>query len=200
MTFYHIFWTVDSWATRLSLMIHNLKPECPVKKIELLHSQSRSQRRAKCLCLSRWYLPHHPTFCFQTWHYDASLWAGVSCRKIYLLFSRSRSLQELIWSKYDHFYCIFWTADPFATKLGLIVHYHKPECFTEILDCYVQNVNECLSKWCLLHHQTFCFQLWYCDASLWVGVSCQKIYLLFSRSRSLQELIWSYYDNFCCIF
>ena len=52
----------------------------------------------------------------------------MSCKKIDLLFSRSWSLQELIWSKYDNFYCIFCTADPFATKRGLIVHYHKPEC------------------------------------------------------------------------
>ena len=44
-------------------------------------------------------------------------------------------MQELIWSKYDNVYCIFWTADPFATKLGLIVHYHKPECFMKKLDC-----------------------------------------------------------------
>ena len=41
-------------------------------------------------------------------------------------------------SKYDSVYCIFCTADPFATKLGLIVHYHKPECFMEKLDCCVQ--------------------------------------------------------------
>ena len=47
-------------------------------------------------------------------------------------------VQELIWSKYYDVYCIFWTADLFATKLGLIVHYHKPECFMEKLDCHVQ--------------------------------------------------------------
>ena len=57
-----------------------------------------------------------------------------------LLFARLRSLLllELIWSKYDHFYCIFWTADPFATKLGLIVHYHKPECPVEKWDYCIQ--------------------------------------------------------------
>ena len=38
-------------------------------------------------------------------------------------------------SKYDRFYCIFLTADPFTTELGLIVHYHKPEYFMEKLDC-----------------------------------------------------------------
>ena len=40
---------------------------------------------------------------------------------------QSRSLQELIWSKYDNFYCSFWIADPVASKLGLIVHYYNPE-------------------------------------------------------------------------
>ena len=38
----------------------------------------------------------------------------------------------------DNFYCIFWTADSFAIKFGLIAHYHEPECFYEKLDCYVQ--------------------------------------------------------------
>ena len=62
----------------------------------------------------------------------------MSCEKIRLLFSRSRSQQGLIWSKYDGFYYIFWTADPFATKLGYIVHYHKPKCLMKKLDCCVQ--------------------------------------------------------------
>ena len=63
---------------------------------------------------------------------------GVSCQKVGLVFSRSRSQQGLIWSKYDSLYYIFWTADPFATKLGLIIHYHKPECFMKKLDGCVQ--------------------------------------------------------------
>ena len=88
--------------------------------------------------MSTWYLRNHQAFCFQTWYCDASIWVGVSCKKIDLLFSRSRLLQELIWSNYDSFFCIFWTTDPFATKLGLTVHYHKPECFIDKLDCCVQ--------------------------------------------------------------
>ena len=63
----------------------------------------------------------------------------MSCEKIDLLFSRSRSMQDLIWSKYDNFCCIFWIAAPFATKPGLIVHYHKPECFMEKLDCIIMS-------------------------------------------------------------
>ena len=51
-----------------------------------------------------------------------------------------------LWSKYDSFYNIFWTsfynifwnANPFATKLGLVVQYHKPECLMKKLGCCVQ--------------------------------------------------------------
>ena len=33
-----------------------------------------------------------------------------------------------------------------------------------------------LSRWYPLNHQTFCFQTWYCNAPLWVRVSCKKIW------------------------
>ena len=85
--------------------------------------------KSKHQCLSRWYLLNRQVFCYQTWYCYASSLAGVSCKKIRLLFSRSSSQQGPVWSKYDSFYHIFWTADLFATKFGLIVHYHKPECF-----------------------------------------------------------------------
>ena len=78
------------------------------------------------------------------------------------------------------------------------MHHHEPECHAEKLVCYFQGQGhskgskcQCLSRWYLLAQQTFCFQTWYCDASSWVWVSCKKTDLLFWRSRSLQELIWS---------
>ena len=83
-SFYYIFWTVDSLATKLGLLIHHHKRECLVKKHGLLHSRSRSQWRSKCF--SWWYLLNCETFCYQTWYCDASSWAGVSCRKIGVLF------------------------------------------------------------------------------------------------------------------
>ena len=46
----------------------------------------------------------------------------------------SRAHMIKIWQ----FLLYLWTACPFATKLGLKVHYHKPECFMEKLDCCVQ--------------------------------------------------------------
>ena len=38
-------------------------------------------------------------------------------KKNCLLSSRSRSQQGLIWSKFDSFYCSFWTANLFVTRL-----------------------------------------------------------------------------------
>ena len=49
-------------------------------------------------------------------------------RKKKKLSSRSRSQQGLIWSKYNSFYSVFWAVDSLATKLGLMIHHHKPEC------------------------------------------------------------------------
>ena len=65
----------------------------------------------------------------QTWYGGVLSWARMLYKKTGLLSSRSRSQQGSIWSKYDNFYYTFWTADLFATILGLIVHYHKPEGF-----------------------------------------------------------------------
>ena len=94
-------------------------------------------------------------FVFKLGCCDSSLWVGVSSKKIDLLFSRSRSLQELVWSKYDNFYCIFLIAVPFATKLSLVVHYHEQECFMEKLDCCGQGhskISKCqwMSRWVII--------------------------------------------------
>ena len=46
-------------------------------------------------CFSGWYLLNQELFCYQTWYCDASSWARVPCRKVGLLFSRSRSQQRV---------------------------------------------------------------------------------------------------------
>ena len=56
---------------------------------------------------------------------------SVMRNKDCLLSSRSRSQRGFIWSKYDSFYYILWTVDTLATKLGLMLHYHKPECLVK---------------------------------------------------------------------
>ena len=90
------------------------------EKNALLHSGSRSQQRVKMLMFVQIIFSKPPSILLP----NLVLWCII--------------MQELIWSKYDNVYCIFWTADHFATKLGLIERYHKPECFMEKLDCCVQ--------------------------------------------------------------
>ena len=70
---------------------------------------------------------------------------------------------------------ILWTADPFATKLGLLAHHHKQDCLVKGLNYSVvvkmnitgkvQNSSECSSWWYLLNCLTFCNQ------TLFVGTS-----------------------------
>ena len=113
-SFYYIFWTVDSLATKLGLMIHHHKPECLVKNIGLLHSRSRSQWMVKMSIFVQMISAKLPNILLP----NLVLWcinmSQSACKKIGLLFSRSRSQQGLIRSKYDNYYCVLWTADPFA--------------------------------------------------------------------------------------
>ena len=124
---------------------------------------------------------------------------GLWC--IIMSWSIMQKYWRFIWSKFDSFYHIFWTADPLATKFGLTVHHHRQSVLwrngiavfkvkvTEKCQISV-NVN-CLSRWCLLNCWTVYCQTWYCDASSWARLSSKKIGLLFLRSRSQQGLIWS---------
>ena len=114
---YYIFWTADSLPTRLGLMIGYHRPEHLVEKIGLIFFYCQGHNGGpKCQCLSRCYLLNFLTFCCLTWYCDVSLWAGVLFKMICLLFSRSRSQQEFVWSKYVSFYHIFWIANSFAKK------------------------------------------------------------------------------------
>ena len=158
--------------------------------------------------LSGWYLLNGRTFWYQTWYGDAASWARGSCGFIFLslLPSRSRSQWRPILSRYDSFCYIFWTVDSLATKLGLMIHHHRPECvmkkedyciqgqghsevgmsvFVQIISSKPPNVLfSTLGLWCTTMSQSV----------------MQKIVLLFSRSGSQQGLIWSKHDNFYCIF
>ena len=80
-------------------------------------------------CLSRLYFLNHRAFCYQIWYGDAASWARVSCRNFIAVVAifKVKVTVRVIWSKYDSFYYIFWTVDCLATKLGLMIHYHKPE-------------------------------------------------------------------------
>ena len=90
-SFYSIFWTVDSFASRHGLMVNHHKLECPREKTRLLPSRSRSQWRFKMsmnVCQDSICIVNHWTFYNQTWCGDASSWVRVWCEKIDLLSSR----------------------------------------------------------------------------------------------------------------
>ena len=126
-------------------------------------------------CLSRLYFLNHRAFCYQIWYGDAASWARVSCRNFIAVVAifKVKVTVRVIWSKYDSFYYIFWTVDCLATKLGLMIHYHKPEYPVKKVGLHHSGSRSqwrskcyCLPRWYVLNHQTFCFQTWYCDASL----------------------------------
>ena len=119
-SFSYIFLTVDSLATKLGLVIHHQKPECLVKKKRIAAFRVKLTAKGQNVSVCPDDISKPPFILFPNsvlWCIIYSLWIGVSCKKIDLLFSRLRSLQELLWSKYDNFYCIFWSADPLATKM-----------------------------------------------------------------------------------
>ena len=75
----------------------------------------------------------------------------------------------LIWSKCVSLYFILWTVDSSATKLGLMVCHHEPECLVGKKSLHyhpsiqVQSHSkgsncQSLSRWYLLNCQTFCYQ------------------------------------------
>ena len=63
-SFYYIFWTVDSLATKPGLIIHYHKPECPVKKTGLLHLGSGSQQRVEMLMFVQMIFSEPPSILF----------------------------------------------------------------------------------------------------------------------------------------
>ena len=153
------------------------------------------------------------SFCHQTWYGYATSWARVSCRKIGSLSSMPRSQRGLIQLKYDYFYYIFQIACLFATKLGLVVKHHKPECPVEkkwitefkvkVTAMFKMSVNVFPDDifWTAKHFVS----------KLGMVVQQHKLecraeflffggFLLSSKSRSQRGLTWSKYESFYYIF
>ena len=96
------------------LMVQYYKPECSVGNgITAFKVKVIAKVQNVSECLSGWHLLNHRTFCCQTWYGYAT-----------------RAYMIKIW--------LFYTAGSFATKLGLIVQHHKPECSVEKWDYCIQ--------------------------------------------------------------
>ena len=126
---------------------------------------------------------------------------------IALLWSRSESQEGLRIPVNVHLNDISSTAEPFLTKLGMVMHHHGPECYARKKICCVQVHSEGHSEgsydqiWLFLIYiyrtaylftpkfswMTHHYKLKRCILLLFVVVVvyvCLKIRLLFSRSRS----------------
>ena len=125
------------FATKLGLIIQHHKPECPVQNLDYYIQGQGHSKGSKCQwMLVRMIFSESQNILLP----NVVWWCGIMsqsimCIKFFLLFllsSRSGSQRGLIWSKYDSFYFIFWIIDSLATKLGLMIHHHKPECLMNI--------------------------------------------------------------------
>ena len=67
----------------------------------------------------------------QTWFGSTASQAGMSCGKIVLLHSRSRSQQRLKMLLNVCWDNIFLTTKHFVAKPGMVMQYHKPDCHAE---------------------------------------------------------------------
>ena len=100
----------------------------------------------------------------QTWFGSTTLWAGVSCGKIGLLCSRSRSRQRF---KMSVTVCpdnIFRTAEHFVTKLGMMMQHHEPECHAE-KNCLLSSRSRSKRGLIWSKYDSFYYFLWTIDSS-----------------------------------
>ena len=99
-------------------------------------------------CSSQRYLLQRWTVCNQTWYGDAPLWTQVSCKKIILLSSSSRSRWGLIWSNIWLFLIyIYRTADLFTPKFVWMAHHYKLErCILLLLLCVCLKIRLLFSR------------------------------------------------------
>ena len=142
--------------------------------------------------------------CYQTWYADTSSWAGVLCKKIGLLPSRSRSQQGLIRSKYDSVFCIFWTAESFTAKLGGASSWVFQKDLFAVFKVKVATMAHMVKVWQyllhLLNRWIFYHQTWWC-----IIMSLSKRLVcclqgqghsegLFNQNLILKFIFWSFFN------
>ena len=160
----NLFRTTESFISKLILVGHQ-KPECPLKGlVSCLQGQGHSKNFIwsnddSLLCLLNCW-----SLCNQNW-FDGIGWI-VFCKDwVILLCSSSRSQQRLNISVNVHL-DIFLTAEPFVTKLGMVMHHHGPECHAKRLVYYFKV--KVTVKAPVIRYDCFYHSYWY---------FCNQIYL-----------------------
>ena len=104
-----IFWVIFPFVAKCSMEMHHYEPECHVKnaifKVTVILSF--------LLCLQHWW-----SLCNQA--------QSVMWKMICYLQGQGHSV-----GSYYRFCCVFSAGDPFAIKLSLTEHHHKPDCLVK---------------------------------------------------------------------
>ena len=138
-SFYCIFWTADSLATRLGPMIHHHKPECCNRTTTFkVKVTAKVQNVSDCPYDIFWTAKHFVSKLGILMHHyvpECHTKRLFAISKVKVT-ARPHSLIK-IW---QFLLSSFRAVDPFATKLGLMVHCLKSECLMKKLDCCVQYI------------------------------------------------------------
>ena len=113
-----IFWTTGHFVTKPGIVTQHHKPECHAEK--LVHC-------VQCQGHSEGLYDQNMTIIIISSKLLVCLQAGVSCGKIELLHLRSRSQWRFKMSVNICPDDIFWIAEHFVTKFGMVMQHHEPE-------------------------------------------------------------------------
>ena len=64
-------------------------------------------------------------------HSEGSEYQWLCIQMIFICYLQGQGHSEGLHVKNDPFYYIFWSADSSESKLGLVIHHHKPECLVK---------------------------------------------------------------------
>ena len=166
-----IFWTTKHFVTKLGMVMLQNEPECHAKQKLFAVFKVKVTPKVKNVSEFCFGEPQNILSPNLVW-WCCRMSQSVTQNKNCLLSSRSWSQRGLILSKHYSDYYIFWTADSLATRRGLMISHHRPECLVEKLDYCSQGQGHskgskcrCLSRWYFLNRRTFCYQTRYRDAS-----------------------------------
>ena len=127
------------------------------------------------------YLLNCWSFCYWTWFDSTLSYARVFYGDIGLLCSRSKSQQHFKMSMNVCPDNIFWIAEPFTTKLGMVIHHYEQNCLSKnwfaVFKVKVTVMDNIIKIWLF---NTLSELLILLQLNLLVGTSlcCEKIGLL----------------------
>ena len=137
----NIFWATEHFITKLDIVMHYHEPEWrdwfAVFKVKVTVKASYSRIMIFHCLLNCW------SFCNKTW-FNGISWIVFSFlfqfffleRLDYFVVFEVKVKQRFkIWMNV-HLDALFSTAEPFVTKLGIVMQHHGPECHAERLFCY----------------------------------------------------------------